>query len=105
MIRTIFLKRFESSSKAFEQSCENMIYKLLAFLKLNVANSEEKKKLKTWIDDNIDILKEAEKNQIELFGGDELSEEEDLIPAELLDNFEELSRDEYEVEKIIKENE
>ena len=102
LIRTIFLKRFESSSKAFEQSCENMLHKLLAFLELNAITPEEKSQLKTWMDDNIDILKEAEKNQIELFGGEESSDEEDLIPAELLDNFEELSRDEYEVEKIIK---
>ena len=46
-------------------------------------------------------LKKAEQNQIELFGGEESSDEEDLIPAELLDDFEEYSREEYEVEKII----
>ena len=101
LIRTIFLKRFESSSKAFEQSCENMVFKLLAFLEVNSINTKEKNRLQTWINDNDGILKKAEQNQIELFGGEESSDEEDLIPAELLDDFEEYSREEYQVEKII----
>ena len=103
LIRTIFLKRFESSSKAFEQSCENMLFKLLAFLEVNSINPKEKLHLKSWMEDNSGILKQAENNQIELFGGEESSDEEDLIPAELLEGFEELSRDEYKVEKIIGE--
>ena len=101
LIRTIFLKRFESSSKAFEQSCENMLFKLLAFLEVNSNGLTEKNRLEKWINNNNGILKKAEQNQIELFGGEESSDEEDLIPAELLDNFEKYSRDDYEVDKII----
>ena len=46
LIRTQFLKRFESSVYAFETSCDRLLKKLLAFLKVHCETDEEKKNLR-----------------------------------------------------------
>ncbi len=43
LIRTNFLKRFESSAEAFKQSCWNLLYKLLAWVEVHAETSGEKK--------------------------------------------------------------
>lgn len=42
LIRTLFLKRFESSAKAFESSCEALLIKLLMFMQKNSTTGPEK---------------------------------------------------------------
>ena len=48
LIRTNFLKRFESSVAAFELSCDRLRQKLLAFLEVHSESDAEKKRLERW---------------------------------------------------------
>jgi hypothetical protein len=104
LIRTNFLKRFESSVVAFELSCDRLLQKLLAFLEVHSETATEKKKLDIWKTDNAETLGYARKQQLDLWGedGDE-SEDEDIVPQEMLDDVERLDRGEYDVAAMIAE--
>ncbi|MFC1866548.1 helicase-related protein [Thermodesulfobacteriota bacterium] len=104
LIRTMFLKRFESSVWAFELSCDRLMRKLLAFLEVHSETDSEKKRLERWKLQNNDILHYSVQQQYSLWGDDEVEEwEDDVIPEELLQAVEKLSREEYKVEEIIAE--
>jgi len=45
LIRTQFLKRFESSREAFDQSCQTLMLKLLAFATKNSRSKSEKSRI------------------------------------------------------------
>lgn len=49
LIRTSFLKRFESSAEAFKQSCEALLRKLLAWARANAMTPDQKAAVETWI--------------------------------------------------------
>ena len=49
LIRTSFLKRFESSAEAFKQSCEALLRKLLAWARANATTPEHKAAVEAWI--------------------------------------------------------
>ena len=49
LIRTSFLKRFESSAEAFKQSCEALLRKLLAWSQVNATSPDQKAAVETWI--------------------------------------------------------
>ena len=98
LIRTNFLKRFESSVAAFELSCDRLLQKLLAFLEVHSETDAEKKRLERWKTQNAEILGYATQRQLELWGDDDgESEDEDIVPQEMLDAVERLDRDEYDV--------
>ena len=104
LIRTLFLKRFESSVCAFELSCDRLMKKLLAFLEVHSETDSEKKRLDRWKLQNGEILNYAAQRQRELWGDeDEEDWDEDIVPPELLESVEKLSRDEYSVDEIIAE--
>ncbi|MFL2666972.1 MAG: phospholipase D-like domain-containing protein [Burkholderiales bacterium] len=100
LIRTQFLKRFESSVYAFETSCDRLLKKLLAFQKKHCETPEEKRRLDLWIDQHGTLLNYSRTKQRELWGEDEENDPE-LIEPELLERWDTLSRDEFDVEKII----
>lgn len=102
LIRTMFLKRFESSAKAFELSCETLFVKLLAWLTKNSTTETEKKRLDRWQNQHEHIINYVKTNHKALFQ-DENDVEEDLISQELLDDIEELPRSDYKVDEIIAE--
>ena len=104
LIRTNFLKRFESSVAAFELSCDRLLKKLLAFLELHCESDAEKKRLERWKAQNTDVLGYAVQRELELWGdeGKEI-DDEDIVPQEMLDAVEVLDRDEYEVEEMMAE--
>ena len=102
LIRTQFLKRFESSAKAFELSCEALLIKLLAFMTKNSISSSEKRRLERWAAQNADLLGLVQQHQMELFE-EEDEPDEDVITEEMLEEVELLSRDDYKVEEILDE--
>ena len=104
LIRTQFLKRFESSVAAFELSCDRLLQKILAFLEVHSDTNSEKKRLERWKTQNAEILGYATQRQFEFWGedGDDVSDE-DIVPQELLDAVERLDRKEYEVEEMLSE--
>ena len=48
MIRTLFLKRFESSAKAFELSCIRLLRRLLAWAEIHTIRAHDKSRLARW---------------------------------------------------------
>ena len=48
LIRTMFLKRFESSAKAFEHSCVRLLRKLLAWTEVHAQSERDKNRLRLW---------------------------------------------------------
>ena len=104
LIRTNFLKRFESSVVAFELSCERLLKKLLAFLEVHSETDAEKKRLLRWKDQNAEILGYATQRHLNFWGedGDE-SEDEDIVPQEMLDAVERLDRKEFDVAEMMNE--
>jgi hypothetical protein len=68
LIRTNFLKRFESSVYAFELSCDRLMRKLIAFLIVNSETAAEKRRLERWLDQNGEVLDHARVRQLELWG-------------------------------------
>ena len=104
LIRTQFLKRFESSVAAFEMSCDRLFWKLLAFLKVHSETDSEKGILDRWESQNSGIIKYIRENQLELWGeGSVDSDEDDIIPQEMVESIEKLDRNEYDVPAMISE--
>lgn len=104
LIRTNFLKRFESSVAAFELSCDRLLQKLLAFLEVQSETTAEQKKLEHWKTENAETLGYARQRELELWGDDgEESEDDDIVPQEMLDAVEHLDREEYDVSAMMAE--
>lgn len=102
LIRTNFLKRFESSVTAFEMSCDRLLQKLLAFLQVHSETDAEKKRLERWKAQNSEIIGYAAHRQL-AFWGDDSEEDEDVVPQEMLDAVERLDRKDYRVEEMLSE--
>jgi len=103
LIRTQFLKRFESSVAAFEISCNRLLRKLLAFIEWHADDPVEKKRLERWIGQNEGVLLSAAQRQLLLWGDDDDEVDEDVIPDELARQVPHLSRVEYDVDTIVNE--
>jgi hypothetical protein len=103
LIRTLFLKRFESSVVAFELSCDRLLKKLLAFLEVHSETDAEKSRLERWKNQNATILRYASERQLDLWGDDEEDADEDIVPQEMLDAVERLDREEYDVSEMVQE--
>jgi superfamily II DNA or RNA helicase len=123
LIRTQFLKRFESSVRAFEGSCATLLFKLYSFWKKQAAEETDKKKLAAWEKkhegmirlavERVTLKKKGGKKSIPSLpgmeeNGEEESEEdvpEDLIEPEFLEEIELLDPEKYNVTEILKLNE
>ncbi|MFQ5507172.1 MAG: C-terminal helicase domain-containing protein, partial [Planctomycetota bacterium] len=104
LIRTNFLKRFESSVVSFELSCDRLLQKLLAFVEVHSATATEKKKLEHWRAENAAALGYARQRQLELWGEDRGdTEDEDVVPPEMLDTVERLDREDYDLSAMLAE--
>jgi len=104
LIRTQFLKRFESSVRAFELSCNRLLKKLLAFLEVHSQTDAEKSRLERWKQRNAEILGFVSQRQLELWGEEEPEEgEDDVVPQEFLEDVEDLDRDDYDVNEMMQE--
>lgn len=103
LIRTQFLKRFESSAQAFDSSCQTILLKLLAFLERHSETDGEKKRLERWKAQHEKVLTYVHEQQ-KRWSRDVDEADEDLITDEMLEDVEYLSRDEYKVEEIIQES-
>ena len=102
LIRTLFLKRFESSVYAFEGSCHQLLIKLLAFADKNCTTPRDRKKFDLWVAKHADLLSYESNRQFRIWDEDP-DNDEDLIPEEILLKAEELSRDDYRVDDMLAE--
>ena len=104
LIRTNFLKRFESSVAAFELSCDRLLQKLLAFVEVHSESDAEKRRLERWKAQNADVLGHVFQRQLELWGEEgKEADDEDVVPQEMLDAVERLDRVDYDVEEMMSE--
>jgi superfamily II DNA or RNA helicase len=103
LIRTLFLKRFESSARAFEASCETLLLKLLTFATRNSLTDGEKSRLERWEGQNAETIRRVHKHQHEKGGSEPEESDEDVVSDEMLESVGPLSRDEYKVEEILQE--
>ena len=105
LIRTGFLKRFESSVRAFELSCNALLLKLLAFVTKHADTDAEKHRLTSWRKRHEDLIAHVQQRLLELSGDtSDADEDEDILSEEMVADVEDLSRDEYKVEEIINES-
>lgn len=104
LIRTQFLKRFESSVAAFELSCDRLLKKLLAFLEVHSETDPEKKRLDRWKEQKAEIVGYAAQRKMEFWGGDDdTPEDEDIVPQEMLDAVVRLDRKDFKIEEMMAE--
>lgn len=104
LIRTSFLKRFESSVAAFELSCERLLQKLLAFLEVHSETDAEKKRLERWKSQNAEVLGYTIQHKLALWGEEpDEDQDEDIVPQEMLDAVTRLDRDEFDVPEMMQE--
>jgi superfamily II DNA/RNA helicase len=102
LIRTQFLKRFESSAFAFERSCERLLLKFLAWVIRHSESDHEKHRLERWKRKHFELISYVHEHQHELFGEQEEDDaDEDIVNEEMLEAVEYLKRDEYKVEEIL----
>lgn len=106
LVRTLFLKRFESSACAFELSCERLLGKLLAFVTKHSETPGEKRRLERWKLQNQELIGYGHDRFLELFpelaGGDDEADE-DIVTEEMLEAVDKLDRDQFAVGEIIGE--
>ncbi|KAA1258013.1 ATP-dependent helicase HepA [Rubripirellula obstinata] len=98
LIRTNFLKRFESSAEAFRQSCWALLKKLLAWVEVHVETKGEKGRLDRWKSQHADLI-----GYTPLFADVEEDAEDDLLEPELLEAVVRVDRKLYDVAEIINE--
>jgi len=105
LIRTSFLKRFESSVEAFTGSCITLMKKLVAFYMAHAETQREKDRLEKWLTRHKDITGHDPYRQHVLFQDDLEGEmvEEDIIEPEFLEFAREgkLSPDEFDIPEIL----
>ena len=105
LIRTSFLKRFESSVYAFESSCKVLMKKLIAFYQVHAEDKRDQGRLEKWLIRNKDITGYDPFTQHTLFPDEfdiELPEE-DVVESEFfMKAFEnKLSSDEFEISGLL----
>ena len=104
LIRTNFLKRFESSVAAFEMSCNRLLKKLLAFVEVHSETDSETKRIGRWKSQNEEMLGYATQRHLDIWGeGSDDLEDEDIVPQEMLDAVEHLDREDFDVAEMLSE--
>jgi superfamily II DNA or RNA helicase len=101
LIRIQFLKRFESSARAFEGSCEALMIRLLAFVKKQSLTEPEKQRLQRWENQHAALISRIREHQREALPEEDEDDDWSIIPDGMLDDIEGLSRDEYDVAGIL----
>jgi hypothetical protein len=66
LIRILFLKRFESSARAFESSCQQLLRKVMAFVQVNSTTKHEQAAFERWRIHQEELLGDVQKRQHQL---------------------------------------
>ena len=105
LIRTQFLKRFESSALAFGLSCDRLLLRLLTWVTKHSETEAEKRRLEIWKQKHAALIGYVHRQQLELWGEEEPEDaDEDVVTEEMLEDVKQLSRDEFRVEDILADN-
>ena len=103
LIRTQFLKRFESSAHAFELSCDRLLTKLLTFATRYAETPGQLRRLDGWKKRHADLIGYVVNRQRKLFATEEDEEEadEDFITEEMLEDVLDLNPDKYDIGEML----
>jgi superfamily II DNA or RNA helicase len=107
LIRILFLKRFESSARAFESSCWQLLFKVMAFVQVNSTTKHEIAAFERWKMHQSELLGDKQQHQNDLFDVSaeaDPEQDEDVISEEMLEAAELLDRNEFEVPQILSES-
>lgn len=98
LIRTLLLKRFESSAVSFRASCEDLLLKLLYFVQIHNPRTA-----KRWEDQHKDLLDQIREHvhRRGLIGGGEEDVDEDIVPEEFKKKIELLDDQVYNVTSMV----
>ncbi len=98
LIRTLLLKRFESSAVSFRASCEDLLLKLLAFVQIHNPKTAER-----WQAQHAELMQSIGES-VRSRGMTEMDEEdfdEDVLTEELKTRIKKLDEREYDVTSIV----
>ena len=106
LIRIQFLKRLESSARAFEKSCDRLLLKLLAWVTRHSKTEWQMAMLERWNVRHAELTGYVQRTyQAELFPGEKRQKDddagEDIVTEEMLEAVEDLSPDGYEIDQIL----
>jgi hypothetical protein len=101
LVKVGFLKRLESSTVAFDHSCQNLFLKLYAFVERHVSE-DHRGVWERWKDQQAQVIAHVREGQA-AWHEDETDECDDLISPEMLDDVPPLSNTEYFVDRIVEE--
>ncbi len=102
LIRTNFLKRFESSVKAFESSCDRLLLRLLGWIEKNSTAPGDQRRLARWKEAHNDLLGWVKKTTLDLCGHEKQEDnDEDFFINEFIESAEKLSEEEFDVPSIL----
>jgi len=104
LIRTSFLKRFESSAEAFRRSCHALLLKLLAFAETHSETADERRHLDRFKARHAELVGRIEQER-SLFDDPEADERDDLVPPEMLEEAEanKLDRKRFNIPQMLEE--
>lgn len=102
LIRVGLLKKLESSTVAFDHSCQRLFTKLLAWAEAHVETDEEKRRLEREKSRHAEIIEFIAARQA-AWRDEEREEGEDLVTPEMLLSVDRLDRKSYDVEAILDE--
>ncbi|MBK8710262.1 MAG: DEAD/DEAH box helicase family protein [Flavobacteriales bacterium] len=104
LIRTLFLKRFESSSKAFEGSCYRLLQRLFAWVMAHSADDHDQRRLERWKTKNADLIDYVVKHQLELFPKEaEEDEVEEFITPGMLEGVDRLDPEKFDLTHMLED--
>lgn len=101
LIKVGFLKRLESSTVAFDHSCQNLFLKLYAFVEHHISD-DHRGVWERWKAQQAAVIEHVRSGQA-TWAGEEVEEGDDLIPPEMLGDVRTLSDEEYVVDRIVEE--
>ncbi len=102
LIRTQFLKRFESSALAFGLSCDRLLLRLLTWVTKHSETDAEQRRLDIWRQKHAPLIGYVQQQQLEFWGEEDIADaDEDVITEEMLEDVDKLSREDFRVEDIL----
>jgi superfamily II DNA or RNA helicase len=102
LIRTLFLKRFESSARAFEGSCWKLLQKLLAWVTVHVTSDHDKRRLERWKTKHAELIGYALAHQQELWPAEaDEDETEEFLTEDVLGDVEQLDPAQFKIDEIL----
>lgn len=102
LIRTLFLKRFESSARAFESSCWRLLQKLLAWVTVHSQADHDKRRLVRWKNKHGNLINYTQSHNHELWPVDADEDQvEEFLTEDHLAAVEQLDADLYKIDQII----